>query len=88
MIIKRAEYTCPNNHFSIKLTNCVKSTKNSKQLLLNADNSGLQTKQRNKKYLVENIAKTYKKPVKGYVNAINKSTRKIAEKLNIADKMV
>ena len=41
---------CPKNHFSIELTNGVKSTKKTlKQLHLNADNSSLQTKQRNTK---------------------------------------
>ena len=40
-----------------------------------------------KKYLVENITKTYKKSNKARVNSINKDTKKLAEKLKIADRM-
>ena len=40
-----------------------------------------------KKYLVKNITKTYKKSNKARVNSINKDTKKLAEKLKIADRM-
>ena len=59
-------------------------------MLINADKSRNIYKvscENYKKYLVENITKTYKKSDKARVNSINKDTKKLAEKLKIADRM-
>ena len=40
-----------------------------------------------KKYLRENITRTYKKTAKKKLNAVNKQAKKIAEKLNIDDRI-
>ena len=40
-----------------------------------------------KKYLRENITRTYKKSTKKRLNAVNKKAKKIAEKLNIDNKI-
>ena len=59
-------------------------------MLINADKSRNIYKvsdENYKKYLVENITKTYKKSNKARVNSINKDTKKLAKKLKIADRM-
>ena len=59
-------------------------------MLINADKSRNIYKvsdENYKKYLVENITKTYKKSNKARVNSINKDTKKLAEELKIADRM-
>ena len=40
-----------------------------------------------KKYLRENITRTYKKSTKKRLNAVNKKAKKIAEKLNIDNRI-
>ena len=88
LMIKSIEYREVKNSFSKKLANDVKLIKNTKELLVNADKSRNIYKisdENYRKYLVENITKTYKKSNKTRVNSINKETRKLAEKL--ADSM-
>ena len=61
-----------------------------KELLINFDkscNRYKRNKETCKKFLVENITKTYTTAVKRHINAINKSKTKTAEKLNIVDRM-
>ena len=90
LMIKNLEYREVKNSFSKKLANDVKLVKNTKELLVNADKSRNIYKisdENYRKYLVENITKTYKKSNKTRVNSINKETRKLAEKLEIADRM-
>ena len=40
-----------------------------------------------KKYLRENITRTYKKSTKEILNTVNRQAKKIAEKLNIANRI-
>ena len=72
------------------LTDDIKLIKTTKDMLTNTDKSRniyKASSENYKKYLVENITKTYKKSNKARVNSINKDTKKLAEKLKIADRM-
>ena len=64
LMIKNLEYREVKNSFSKKLANDVKLIKNTKELLVNADKSRNIYKisdENYRKYLVENITKTYQK---------------------------
>ena len=88
LMIKQLEYRDVKNEFLKKLTDDIKLFKNTKNMLINADKSRNIYKvssENYKKYLVQNITKTYEKSNKARVNSINKDTKKLAEKLKIAD---
>ena len=90
LMIKNLEYRNIKNEFLKKLADDIKLIKSTKEMLINADKSRNIYKvscENYKKYLVENITKTYKKSGKARVNSINKDTKKLAEKLKIADRM-
>ena len=90
LMIKNLEYRDVKNEFSKKLVDDIKLIKNTKEILVDADKSRNIYKvsdENYKKYLVENITKTYKKSNKARVNSINKDTKKLAKKLKITDQM-
>ena len=68
----------------------VKTIKNTKDLLINADKSSniyKMDKDTYKKYLRENVTKTYKKSNRNKVNKIIIEAKKIATKLKIDDRV-
>ena len=72
--------------FLPKLKEDVKTIKNTKELLINANKSSnifKMDKHTYKKYLRENLTKTYKKSNRTKVNKINIEAKKIAAKLKI-----
>ena len=78
LMIKNFEYRDVKNPFSKKLADNRKLIKNTKEMLINADKSRNIYKvsdENSKKYLVENIAKTYQKSSKAHVNSIKKDTK-------------
>ena len=89
MMIHNVEFEPVKNRFLSKLKD-VKTIKNTKELLINANKSSnifKMDKHTYKKYLRENLTKTYKKSSRTKVNKINIETKKIAAKLKIDDRV-
>ena len=90
LMIRNIQYKNIKKKFSNKLADDVKLIKSAKELFVNAHKSRNIYKLDEavyKKYLVENIRKTYQKPTKARLKSINKTTKKFAEKLKIAGRM-
>ena len=90
LLIKNLEHSNVKNESSKKLADDIKVIKNTKEMLIKADKSRniyRVSRVNYKKYLVENITKTYKKSNKPRVNSINKEPKKLSEKLKIANRM-
>ena len=88
MMIHNVEFQPVKNRFLSKLKEDVKTIKNTKELLINADKSSniyKMDKDTYKKYLKENVTKKYKKSNRNKVIKINIEAKKIAKKLNIDD---
>ena len=88
MMIHNVEFQPVKNRFLSKLKEDVKTTKNPKELLIDADKSSniyKMDKDTYKKYLKENVTKKYKKSNRNKVIKINIVAKKIAKKLKIDD---
>ena len=90
MMIHNVEFQPVKNRFLSKLKEDVKTIKNTKELLINAGKSSniyKMDKDTYKKYLRENVTKTYKKSNRNKVNKIIIEAKKIATKLKIDDRV-
>ena len=88
MMIHNVEFQPVKNRFLSKLKEDVKTIKNPKELLIDADKSSniyKMDKDTYKKYLKENVTKKYKKSNRNKVIKINIEAKKIAKKLKIDD---
>ena len=89
-LVENIEFRNINNSFQKNLNYDIKRINTSKKVLVKADKSRniyQLDKDDYKKYLRENITRTYKKSTKKRLNAVNKQAKKIAEKLNIDDRI-
>ena len=90
MMIHNVEFQPVKNRFLSKSKEDVKTIKNTKELLINASKSSniyKMDKDTYKKYLRENVTKTYKKSNRNKVNKIIIEAKKIATKLKIDDRV-
>ena len=86
MIIHNVGFQPVRNRFLLKLKEDVKTTKNTKKLLINADKSSniyKMDKDTYKKYLRENVTKACKKSNRNKFKKINIEAKKIATKLKV-----
>ena len=89
-LVKNIEFRNINNSFQKNLNDDIKRINTSKKILVKVDKSRniyQLDKDDYKKYLRENITRTYKKSTKKRLNAVNKKAKKIAEKLNIDNRI-
>ena len=79
------------NKFLSKLSKDIKSINKTKELIINADKSTsiykMSKEDYRKQHLRKNITKTYKKSNRKQVNDINLDVKKIAQKLEIDDRV-
>ena len=90
LLVKNIEFRNINNNFQKTLNDDIERINTTEKVLVKADKSrNIYQLDENdyKKYLRENITKTYKKSNKKRLNAVNKQAKKIAEKLNIDDRI-
>ena len=88
--VKNIEFGNINNSFQKNLNDDFKRINTTKIVLVKANKSRniyQLDKDDYKKYLRENIARTYKKSTKKGLNAANKQAKKIAEELNIDNRI-
>ena len=89
-IIKNIQFRSVRNNFLAKLKNDIKEINNTNELHVNADKSTNIynfPKDQCKKYLFDNLTKTYKKSSRNKVNNINYEAKTLCEKLNIDDRL-
>ena len=90
LLVKNIEFRNANNNFQKTLNDDIKRINTTAKVLVKADKSrNLCQLDKNdyKKYLRENITKTYTKSTKKRLNAVNKQAKKNVEKLNIDDRI-
>ena len=88
--VKNIEFRNINNSFQKNLNDDIKRINTPKKVLVKADKSRniyQLDKDDYKKYLRENITRTYKKLANKRLNPVNKQAKKIAEKLNVDDRI-
>ena len=89
-IIKNIQFRYVRNNLLAKLKNDIKEINNTNELLVKADKSTniyKFPKDQCKKYLFDNLTKTYKKSSRNKVNNINYEAKPLCEKLNIDDRL-
>ena len=89
-LLRNIEFRNINNNFQRNWNDYIKRINTSEKVLVKEDksrNNYQLDKDDYKKYLHENITKTYKKSATKRLNAANKQAKKIAEKLNIDDRI-
>ena len=89
-MIKNVEFRKIDSEFLNKIKNDIEEIKSDKRLFVSADKSRNMykiAKEDYNKLLKENITKTYKKSHQNKLNNINKATKKLVTKLEIADQI-
>ena len=90
LIIKNIEFRNTSNTFQEKLRNDIKELSQENKVFVSADKSIIIYKMDKESYeqlLFENVTKTYKKSTEQKLKTINKDAKRIAEKLEIDDRI-